>query len=475
MKVDDMKKLLIRFITPVVCLVIFCSCATYKPNPRLEKAEDLKSMRLSTFTGKDRSDELLLVLTFSGGGTRAAAMSYGILEALAEVEIPRKNEIGKSDNSVHTLLDEVDMISSVSGGSFTAAYYGLHGKKAFNDYKERFLYQRVQSAIKWRVLNPLLWPKLMSKGYNRSILAADYYDKILFDGKSMGDIINSDGPAIVIQATDILDGNIFSFNPYFFNLICSSLNNFSVSQAVAASSAFPGAFSGISLTNYAGQCGYQSEPWVYETIQRKDPMDPLNIFAKRELLYTNSEDKQYIHLYDGGISDNLGLEGPLIGLAQFTERGVDRKTIGLESTRRVVFIIVNAQTNKSDDAKYLNLIPAPPRSKRSIKAALATLINSSNFDTLFMFQKYLEEKFLKKQMTGEDISNIEYDIIHITFEEIADEEERKFFENLPTSLQLPPENVDRVREKAGELLYQSEEFRRLIKDLQELPPSTNKI
>jgi len=473
MKVDSMKNLLLYFVIFAFSALLFSGCATYKPNPRLEKAEDLKSMRLSTFTAKDRSDELLFVLTFSGGGTRAAAMSYGILETLAKVEIPRKNEIGKSDNSGHTLLDEVDMISSVSGGSFTAAYYGLHGKKAFEDYKERFLYRRVQSAITRRVFNPFLWPKLLSKGYNRSLLAADYYDKILFDGKSMGDIINSDGPAIIIQATDILDGNNFSFNPYFFNLICSSLNNFSVSQAVAASSAFPGAFSGISLTNYAGQCGYQSEPWVYETIQRKDPMDPLNLFAKRELLYTNSEDKQYIHLYDGGISDNLGLEGPLIGLAQFAERGVDREIIGLENTRRVVFIIVNAQTNKSQDTKYLNLVPAPPRSKRSISAALATLMNSSNFDTIFMFQKYLEEKLIKKQMTGEDISNIGYDIIHISFDEIADDEERKFFENLPTSLQLPPETVDRVREKAGELLYQSEEFRRLIKDLQKLPPSTN--
>jgi hypothetical protein len=43
--------------------------------------------------------------------------------------------------------------------------------------------------------------------------------------------------------------------------------------------------------------------------------------------------------------------------------------------------------------------------------------------------------------------------------------ERVFFTNLPTSLQLPPQKVDRVREKAGELLYQSEKFKKLIKDL----------
>ena len=465
MNVEGIKNLLIRFAMLVVSLVLFCSCTTYKANPRLEKAEDLESVRLSNITAKDRSDELLLILTFSGGGTRAAAMSYGILEALAKVEIPRKNEIGKSGNSVHTLLDEIDMISSVSGGSFTAAYFGLHGKKVFDDYKERFLYKRVQSALMWRVFNPLLWPKLLSPRYSRSNMAADYYDNILFDGKTFGDLLNSGGPAILIQATDIIDGYNFSFTPYSFNLICSSLRDFSVSQAVAASSAFPGAFTGITLTNYAGQCDYKSEPWVYEAIEEKDPMDPLNLFAERELLYTDSEDKKYIHLFDGGVSDNLGLEGPLIDLAQFAERGVSLKELGLGNTRKAVIIIVNAQTGKGKDFLSLSLKSSPPRTRQSVSAALTTLMNASNFDTIYMFQSFLKEKRLEKQLAGEDIPEIDYYIIHVTFDDIADEDERVFFEDLPTSLQLPAKKVDRVREKAGELLYQSEEFKKLIVEL----------
>ncbi len=465
MKVDDMKKLLIRFMTPVVCLVLFCSCATYKPNPRLEKAEDLQSVRLSNFTSKNRSDELLLFLTFSGGGTRAAAMSYGILEALAKVEIPRKNEIDKSGNSVHTLLDEVDVISSVSGGSFTASYYGLHGKKVFEDYKEKFLYRRVQSALLWRFFNPLRWPKLLSPGYSRSNMAADYYDKILFDGKTFGDLFNSGGPAILIQATDIVDGYNFSFTPYSFNLICSSLSDFSVSQAVAASSAYPGAFSGITLTNYAGQCDYLSEPWVYEAIKEKDTMDPINLYANRELLYTNSENKKYVHLFDGGVSDNLGLEGPFIDLAQFVERGIPLKDLGLGNTKRAVFIIVNAQTGKGKKINSLSFKSSPPRARKSVSAAFTILMNASNFDTINMFQNFLKEKRLQKQLAGKDIPEIDYYIIHITFDDITDEDERIFFENLPTSLQLPAENVDRVREKAGELLYQSEKFKKFIVDL----------
>ena len=68
-------------------------------------------------------------------------------------------------------------------------------------------------------------------------------------------------------------------------------------------------------------------------------------------------------------------------------------------------------------------------------------------------------------MAGEDTSKLEYDLIHISFEEIADDEEREFFENLPTTLQLESETVERVRKKAGELLYQSKEFQKLIADM----------
>jgi len=448
-----------------LCLFLLGSCASYQANPKLEKTENLYDMMRKTLSHKERSDELFLVLTFSGGGTRAAAMSYGILEALEKIEVTPQHKQSANGNAGHTLLDEVDVISSVSGGSFTAAYYGLHGKEAFEDYPEKFLYQKVQSALLWRVFNPFLWPKLLSAGYNRSEMAADYYDKILFDKKTIRDIFTHQGPIILIQATDIIDGYTFSFTPYFFHLLCSSLNNFRISRAVAASSAFPGAFSGISLTNYAGQCGYTPDPWIYQAVQSNDPMDSLYLFAKRELLYTNSEDKKYIHLYDGGVSDNLGLKGPFAALAQLSERNIDPEKVGLSRTRRVVFIIVNAQTSKTKDRKILNIIPEPPSTRKTLDSAITTIMNSSNFETLYIFENYLEKRLIQKEIAGADSSLINYDIIHINFADIQDAREREFFENLPTTLQLPRETVDQVRTKAGELLYQSDQFRKLVSDL----------
>ena len=100
---------------------------------------------------------LLLILTFSGGGTRAAAFSYGVLETLADTTTAINGKQGR-------LLDEVDAISSVSGGSFTAAYYGLFGDRIFEDFEKKFLKQDVQSELTQRILSPLSWPRAWESG-----------------------------------------------------------------------------------------------------------------------------------------------------------------------------------------------------------------------------------------------------------------------------------------------------------------------
>ena len=109
MKANGLINLLGRLVIFAVSIFLFSGCATYQANPRLEETEDLYSMMQTTLKNNERSDELFFVLTFSGGGTRAAAMSYGILEALDKVEIPLAEQI-KSGNSGRTLLDEVDII-----------------------------------------------------------------------------------------------------------------------------------------------------------------------------------------------------------------------------------------------------------------------------------------------------------------------------------------------------------------------------
>src|SRR5512145_2720739 len=177
MKLNILLRLTKIFIG-IACVLMFLSCtAQYALNPKLEfKA------RSNPFQGKlssgDKSDDLFLILAFSGGGTRAAALSYGVLEALHKIEIPAAQGAQSADR--HTLLHEVDLITGVSGGSITAAYYGLHGNDAFRDFREKVLLQDLQAGLIWGLFNPLNWVRLWSPRFGRSDMAQEYYDYMIF-------------------------------------------------------------------------------------------------------------------------------------------------------------------------------------------------------------------------------------------------------------------------------------------------------
>ena len=132
--------------------------------------------RFATRQAHLKDQDNLVILAFSGGGTRAAAFSYGVLEFL------RHTEITGSNGERIRLLDAVGVITGVSGGSFTALAYGLYGDKLFADYEQRFLKRDVQGEIIARAFNPGYWPKLWSPNWGRSELAAELYDEILFNG-----------------------------------------------------------------------------------------------------------------------------------------------------------------------------------------------------------------------------------------------------------------------------------------------------
>ena len=102
-----------------------------------------------------------LMVSFSGGGTRAAALAFGVMQELRDTAIRTG---GKSER----LLDQIDVITSVSGGSFTAAYYGLYGDRLFDDFEPRFLRRNVEGGILWRLLMPHNWLRMLSPSCNRT-------------------------------------------------------------------------------------------------------------------------------------------------------------------------------------------------------------------------------------------------------------------------------------------------------------------
>ncbi len=433
------------------------SCvAQYPLNPQVEKIDRERAYR-AKLADRDRDNELLLILAFSGGGTRAAALSYGVLEALDLVEIPPP-EAKKGQR--HTLLDEVDLISSVSGGSFTAAYYGLHGRNIFNDFRKDFLYRDYQGALMWGLANPINWVLLSSPRFGRSDLAQEYYHDNLFKGATLGDIAKRQGPAIIILATEATDGISFSFTPSQFALICSDFDRFPVSRAVAASAAFPGAFSPIVLKNYSGTCGNRMPHWMEQALAKPDIMSRTYYNAKRMKTYLDPRRKPYIHLIDGGVSDNLGVRGFLDSLIARGGIREAMKEANLERIRRVVVVIVDAQTQETAQWQTRDEVPG---FTTVLGASSTIMINKYNFETIELLNHVAQDWSYYDETHGQ--KPIDFYIVHVAFDALPDLEEQDYFNSIPTSLYLPEEQVDRLRAVAAELMYHNKDFERLVKDL----------
>jgi NTE family protein len=204
----------LKTILGLTLVLQLAACVSHYPiNNPIVSTESVQRFSLED-KQDSRSDELLLILTFSGGGTRAAAFAFGVLQTLADTQIV-------VDGQKRRLLDEVDVISSVSGGSFTAAYYGLFKDRIFEDFETKFLKRNVQSELTKRVLSPFNWPKLASLYYDRSDLAADFYDELLFEKKIFQDFLTAKSPLIAINATNVALGSQFTFIGEEFVPICS--------------------------------------------------------------------------------------------------------------------------------------------------------------------------------------------------------------------------------------------------------------
>src|SRR5262245_17107965 len=297
--------------------MVLGGCATAAPvNVPVDRVEPDGGYRIAKLLARDRSPannpDALVLLAFSGGGTRAAALSYGVLEELRRTPIV-------VNGHQHSLLDEVDLVAGVSGGSFTALAYALYGERLFDEYQHRFLKRDVQGELIRRVLSPTSWFRLASDRYGRSELAADYYDEILFGGATFSDLTSLDAPVAVVTGTDLTTGARFEFSQDTFDLLCSDLGSVRLARAAATSSAVPVVLSPVTYRNYGGKCGATLPTWVQDVANKDHVERP----AGRALLryrdfkaLEDSANRPYLHIVDGAISDNLGLRGMLEAIEQ---------------------------------------------------------------------------------------------------------------------------------------------------------------
>jgi NTE family protein len=381
-----------------------------------------------------------VLLAFSGGGVRAAALSYGVMQELRDTLIER-------DGKTVRLLDEVDVISSVSGGSFTAAYYGLYRERLFQDYEDDFLRQGVQQALIKQLFNPMHWIRSGFKGFNRTEMTIDYYNRIMFDGATFGDMARNGPPFIAINATDLAGGLRFSFSQNMFDLICTDLGSYPVARAVTASSAVPVAFPPVVLENHAGSCDL-SDDIRWQQLEQVQPQNSVQTSLVEGMKsYRNAQQRKYIHLVDGGIGDNLGLR-TLIDRFETMNQGEIQHLPGNVSGD-ILVILVNAEVNPD---RLIEQTFSAPSVATTMAAVSSAQFSNYNMETMDRFRHLLNEV---EQVAEQNKLSSRIYFTQVSFEHAKVKEINRLLNSLPTTLALEDIDVDRLI-VAGRLLLRTQ-------------------
>lgn len=441
---------------------MIAGCAHSPENVRLDRYNPEEGYRFTNLGSKDSPGDLLVVATFSGGGTRAAALAYGVLEKLANTEIA----IGGHRKR---LLDEVDIISSVSGGSFTAAYYAIHQGGIFRDFESAFLKRNVQEEISRSFLRPRNLMRVAAPEFGRINLVAEYLDEALFQGVTYGSLLQSGRPPFVlINASDMSLGARFEFTQDQFDLLCSDLSQFPVARAVAASSAVPVVFSPLTLRNYAGQCGYAEPEWVAGALQNRGASVRQYNKAVELRSYLDPSRRPFIHLLDGGMTDNLGLRGMLDRILSAESASSMARALRAKSIRKAVLILVSAETGPDFSQDLSERVPTLSQVVRAIKDVP---INRYSFETTELLKSNIDAwagqlgKTAGRSGGQKGVGSIDTYVIEVSFEALRDDAERQFFMSIPTSFNLPAETVDALRSLAARLVTESPDYQRLLHDM----------
>ena len=454
--------------------LLLVGCAHRPINPPITQVDPNTGYRHATRPHYSRDNENVVILAFSGGGMRAAAFSYGVLEFLQNTEI-----VGPEGNKSR-LLDHVGVITGVSGGSFTALAFGLYGDKLFDDYPQRFLKRDVQGELISRTFNPTYWPSLWSSTWGRSELAADLYDEILFNGATFGDLNRGKGPFIIVSATDISTGARLPFTQDYFDVLCSDLNPVRLSRTAAASSAVPVVFRPITLNNYGGTCDYALLPWIkpfFDAVDLPRPAARVSRHLKEEAEFADGVNRPYIHVVDGAVSDNLGMRSVLDTLEIIEALHLIGQPTPYDRLRRIIVFVVNSRSSPKTE---WDKSESPPGMLESLVKAAGVPIDHYSYEATELLRdkqarwqsmRRLRESPAfaanKDPAVADALRTPDATIyaIDVSFAALKDKAELDDLNELPTSFSLPDEAVDRLRAAAGKAIMASPDFQRLLKDV----------
>jgi predicted acylesterase/phospholipase RssA len=184
---------------------------------------------------EERRDGRFIGLAISGGGSRAAVFGAAVMKEL--------DRLG--------LLQQVDVISAVSGGALPAAYYTLDGYRSV-DFSNGVM-ERMGHDFQRQLFGRWLFPGNLLRYWftdaTRSDTLVEVLDEELFHGATYADL-NPARPKLLLNATNALNGEPFVISDESFAALNRPLASFAIARAVYMSAAYPGLFEPVVLAKW---------------------------------------------------------------------------------------------------------------------------------------------------------------------------------------------------------------------------------
>jgi NTE family protein len=403
----------------------------------------------------DQDDSTLMLVAISGGGSRAAAVGWKALETLQTISYRFTNAKGKTVES--NLAREIDVVAGISGGSFAATAWCLSNGD-MTSFRKRFVERNIQSALARNLVSGKGIVAAFSRRYTRSNLAAELYDREVFDGKVFADLPSR--PLLRLHATDLALGRRFTFVSDTFRRLGSNLGSYPVGYACAASSAFPILLTPLTLRNYGPPLDLSQD--VEYALGKENARDDLNADLRTKAWeYYNDKANEYIHLADGGLVDNQGLQSILdeFDTNSFINRRINYANPPL---KRLIIVNVNAGVGGENSS---GRIPSPPGEGSVLQSTMFLSMDVLSARRWMDIKTKCVELYKAALDRGADtpsLSELEEPYrIEISFRSIRDPHLRRQAMALPTSFKLAPEQLTLIDRIVPELVKEDPELRRL--------------
>jgi NTE family protein len=435
--------------TAAVAVLLLSACSTYQP---LQQPPPL-TQAPAAYESRAPARPLVFVVTLSGGGARAAAFGLGVLRELKATEL-------QIDGRATTLLDELALISGVSGGSVLAAHYAAFGDESLRRFDAEFLRSDFEGRLLELAMSPLKLWRASSPWYGRTHLLAERLDT-LYRGLTFGDLMaRPQGPDLLVTATDLTTGAPFEFTPEQFALICGDLSKLPLSFAVASSSAVPLLLTPMTLRNHAGQCGPPREPLPPAA---GDDSYRTRLLRAAAASYQDVQARPYVHLVDGGLVDNLGVRSVLDRIVAIGSLASAFRAASPGSIRKIVLVAVNSERDLGERIDQSDRVP-------TIRQVVDTLLFGAGSrltqTTLAMMgddvRRWRSEiEAMRGRQSSPFAADAELHLVSVSLHDIPDPVARQDALSVPTAFTISSDQVDLLIEAGRAALRRSPQYQAL--------------